>query len=57
MPNNMTEIIQVVDRHIGIRYKLAIYKRFRIEMMKRLREAHKGARTVDGVTLQLMSPA
>ena len=30
VPKNMTEIIQVVDRHIGIRYKLVIYKRFRI---------------------------
>ena len=26
-------------------------------MMKRLQEARNGARTVDGVTLQLMSPA
>ena len=52
----MTEIIQFVDRHIVIQYKLAIYKRFQIEMIKRLQEACKGARTVDGVTLQLMSP-
>ena len=57
VPKNMTEIIKVVDRHIGIQYKLAIYKRFRIEIMKWLQEAHKGARTVDGVTLHLMSPA
>ena len=56
MPKNMTEMIQVVERHIGIRYKLEIYKRFIIEMTKRLREARKGARTVDGVTLQLMRP-
>ena len=28
VPKNMTEIIQVVDRHSGIIYKLVIYKRF-----------------------------
>ena len=56
LPKNITEIIQVVDRHIGIQYKLVIYKIFRIEMMKWLQEARKGTRKVDGITLQLMSP-
>ena len=50
-------MIQVVGRHIGVRYKLEIYKRFLIEMMKCLRESRKGARTVDCITLQIISPA
>ena len=57
VPKNMTEIIQVVDRHLGIQYKLAVYVGFRKEMMKRLKAARKRSRGADGVTIQTMTPA
>ena len=57
VPKNMTEILQVVDRHLGILYKNAIYKGFRNAMMKRLREARKRKRGGEGLTLKVMTPA
>ena len=43
LPANMTDIIQVIDRHIGIRYKRAVYLAMRKEMMRRLAEAREAA--------------
>ena len=57
VPKNMTEVIQVVDRHLGIQYKLAIYAGFRKEMMKRLKQARKRARKAEGVKIDPMTPA
>eukprot|EP00956_Cyclotella_meneghiniana_P020812 scaffold37180_cov23-Cyclotella_meneghiniana.AAC.2 len=37
VPPNMTSYLQVVDRHIGVRYKNYVYKEYRKEMLKRLR--------------------
>jgi hypothetical protein len=37
----MTIILQVVDRHIGVRYKEAVYKEYRRRMTKSLMEARK----------------
>jgi hypothetical protein len=41
IPANMTMVLQVVDRHIGVRYKEAVYKEYRKTMTKSLREARK----------------
>jgi len=38
----MIEVIQVVDMHLGIWYKLAVYKVVRREMMKRLEREKSG---------------
>ena len=47
----MTDVIQVVDRHIGIMYKKAVYLAIRIEIMQRLKNARAAAGTADNVTI------
>ena len=56
VPPNMTEVIQVIDRHIGILYKRAVYRAMRREIMRRLREAREAAGTAHGVTIKPMTP-
>ena len=48
VPPNMTDIIQVIDRHIGVWYKKAVYCAFRIEMMRRLKVARDETGTTEG---------
>ena len=57
VPANMTETIQVIDRHIGILYKRAVYRVLRAEMLKRLREARAAAGGAEGVTPQPLLPS
>ena len=38
VPPNMTSYLQVVDRHIGIRYKKYVYRMYRREMLSRLNQ-------------------
>ena len=56
VPPRMTEIVQVVDRHIGIRYEKAVYMAFRKELMRRLSEARDMAGKSDGVTIEPLTP-
>ena len=56
VPANLTDIIQVIDRHIGIIYKRAVYKAVRVELMKRLREARELAGTDNGITIKALTP-
>ena len=56
VPANLTDIIQVIDRHIGIIYKRAVYRAVRVELMKRLREARDAAGCADGITIKAMTP-
>ena len=44
VPKNMAKIIQVVDLHLGIRYKIATYNGFRKKITKRIKQAEKQAR-------------
>ena len=41
VPPNMTWIVQVIDRHIGIMYKLKVYAGYRKVQLKRLKDAWK----------------
>ena len=43
LPVKQTDMLQVIDRHIGIIYKLAVYLTMRKEMMRRLHVARKSA--------------
>ena len=56
VPPNMTETMQVIDRHIGILYKRAVYRAMRAEMAKRLREARAAAGGAEGIVVQRMTP-
>ena len=56
VPPNMTDIVQVIDRHIGIRYKRAVYRAFRKELMKRMKAARAAAGTSDGVVIAQLTP-
>ena len=56
LPAGVTDIIQVIDRHIGILYKQAVYLAMRKEMMRRLQAARKEAGRVDGVTVPALIP-
>ena len=56
VPANMTDIVQVVDRHIGVRYKQAVYMAFRKEMLHRLKAAREAAGGADGVTIPRLTP-
>ena len=56
VPAKMTEIIQVIDRHIGVQYKRAVYLAFRKELMRRLRKAREEAGTSVGVKITPMAP-
>ena len=53
---NMTDIIQVIDRHIGVRYKKAVYRAFRVEMMCRLKVTRDAAGTNEGGTVPPLNP-
>lgn len=56
VPASMTETIQVIDRHIGILYKRAVYRAMRTELHKRLSEARAAAGGAEGVTVRKMTP-
>ena len=56
VPANMTDIVQVVDRHIGVRYKQAVYLAFRTEMMRRLKAAQEAAGGADGIIIPKLTP-
>ena len=56
IPANMTELTQVIDRHIGIWYKEFVYLCIRRELTKRLREAHDANSGVAGVTVPALTP-
>ena len=56
IPANMTEAIQVIDRHIGIMYKRAVYFAIRSEYLKRLNEAREAAGNADGITIRGLTP-
>ena len=56
VPANLTDIIQVIDRHIGIIYKRAVYRAIRIELIGRLREARVASGGADGVTIKALTP-
>ena len=61
LPARMTDIVQVIDRHIGIIYKRAVYRAMRAEYMRRLREAVKNAgrkrkRDEEEVTVKALTP-
>ena len=56
VPANLTDIIQVIDRHIGIIYKRAVYKAIRVELQKRLRQAREAAGGADGITIKALIP-
>ena len=55
-PARMTENVQVIDRHIGIRYKQAVYLALRAELTKRLEAARAAAGGADGVTIPSLTP-
>ena len=52
----MTDIIQVVDRHIGVIYKKAVYMAVRKELMRQLQWAQQEAGRADGVTIPPLAP-
>ena len=56
VPANMTDIIQVIDRHIGVIYKKSVYMAVRKELMRRLQWARQEAGRADGVTIPLLAP-
>lgn len=55
VPPNMTSYLQVVDRHIGLRYKKHVYKMYRKEMVRRLNE--KMAALNADTSIPRMTPA
>ena len=44
LPERLTSIVQPIDRHLGIIYKRAVYRAFRSEFLRRMREAGPGVR-------------
>ncbi len=57
LPPGMTDIVQVIDRHIGIIYKRAVYRAMRAELTKRLHEAiAMNGGKVEGVTIKPLIP-
>ena len=56
IPANLTEAIQVIDRHIGIMYKRAVYFAVRCKYLKRLNEARDVAGNADGITIRALTP-
>ena len=56
LPANMTLILQVIDRHVGILYKQAVYMAVRKVMMERLQAARNEAGGADGVTVAPLAP-
>ena len=57
VPPNMTSFLQVVDRHIGIRYKYYVYLMYRKEMVKHLNEIMNSSSTDSNVDVQKLTPA
>ena len=57
VPARMTDMLQVVDRHIGIRYKVAVYMAMRKVMAGRLTEAiANNGGCAEGVTVPSLTP-
>ena len=56
VPANMTDIVQVIDRHIGVRYKQAVHMAFRTEMVHRLKAAREAAGGADGIIIPKLIP-
>lgn len=57
VPARMTDMLQVVDRHIGIRYKVAVYMAVRKEMAGRLTAAiATNGGCAEGVTVPSLTP-
>ena len=57
VPPNMSSFLQVVDRHVGIRYKYYVYLMYRKEMVKRLNEIMNSSSTDSNVGVQKLTPA
>ena len=53
---NLTDIIQVIDRHIGVINKRGLYKAIRVELTKRLREACEAAGSANTITIKALTP-
>ena len=53
---NMTDIVQVVDRHIGVWYKQVVYMPFRKEMLHQLKAAREAGGSTDGVIIPKLTP-
>jgi len=56
IPAGMTENIQVIDWHIGVRYKQYVYSCIRMELTKRLKAARDATGGVDGVSVPSLTP-
>ena len=56
VPANHTDSLQVLDRHIGVRYKKETYFNFRKDALESLKELRKNAGTADGVVLKRKTP-
>ena len=57
VPPNMTSFFQVVDRHVGIRYKYYVYLMYHKEMVKRLKEITNSSSIDSNVGVQKLTPA
>jgi hypothetical protein len=49
-------MLQVIDRHIGIIYKRAVYRAMRVEYMKLYREARQAAEEAAQVVIRSLTP-
>ena len=56
IPANMLENLQVIDRHIGIRYKEDVYLSARKELTRRLVDAHAANGGACEVTIPSLTP-
>ena len=56
IPANLTDIIQVIDCHISIINKKAVYKAVQVELMRRLCETCNAAESADGITIKALTP-
>ena len=56
VPANHTNSLQVLDRHIGIKYKKENYVNFRKDALETLKDLRKNAGTAEGVVLKRKTP-